>query len=150
MRLKVCLLVPLLCSGVTFAETADLGVGPAQEVKLEAVNPAMAKDGKVIFSAKCSACHKMSERYVGPALKDVTKRRAPQWILNMILNPAEMLQKNATAQELLAEYLTPMTFQNVSADEARKLLEYFRHYDELGDLPGEPNKTETKSSKKKK
>ena len=80
------------------------------------------RKGKTLFEAKCSACHKAEERYVGPALKGVTTRRSAEWIMNMILNPAEMLEKDATAKELLAEYMTQMTFQNVTQDGSVKHL----------------------------
>lgn len=105
------------------------GIGPVTEVKIDALNPAMATKGKATFEAKCSACHKIDERYVGPGLKDVTKRRTPEWIMNMILNPVEMTQKDPAAQELLGEFLTQMTFQNVSQEDARGILEYFRQND---------------------
>lgn len=109
--------------------TSSKGIGPISAVKLEALNPTLAATGKTIFVAKCSACHKFEERYVGPALKGVTGRRQPEWIMNMILNPAEMTQKDPVAKELLAEYMTQMSFQNVSQDEARQILEYFRQND---------------------
>jgi len=44
----------------------------------------------------------------------------------MILNPAEMIQKHPETKKLLAEYSVPMTFQNVTKDDARAILEYFR------------------------
>ena len=107
------------------------GVGPVSHV---AVNPTivdekLAAQGKTIFETKCSACHKLEERYVGPALAGVTARRSPEWIMNMILNPQEMTQKDPVAQEMFGEYLIQMTFQNVSNDEARQILEYLRSED---------------------
>lgn len=127
-RLIVGLFVSLGCT----AALADgsKGVGPIAEIKLEKVDPKLAKAGEKVFTAKCSACHKLEERYVGPALGGVTQRRAPEWIMNMILNPAQMTQEDETAKGLLGEYLTQMTFQNVSKDEARSILEYFRASDE--------------------
>jgi hypothetical protein len=59
----------------------------------------------------------------------VTKRRAPEWIMNMILNPDKMTKENAAAKELLATYMTQMTNQNIAEPEARKILEYFRSID---------------------
>jgi hypothetical protein len=66
---------------------------------------------------------------VGPPLAGVTERRSPEWIMNMILNPVEMTQKDPAAMELYATYLVQMTFQNVSQDETREILEYFRQMD---------------------
>ena len=50
--------------------------------------------------------------------------------MNMILNPQQMTQENPTAKELFATYLIQMTFQDVSQDDARAILEYFRANDE--------------------
>jgi len=85
--------------------------------------------GLEIFDIKCSACHKWEERYVGPQLAGITKRREPEWIMNMILNPDEMIKQDEQAKALFAEFLTPMTFQNVSEDEAKAILMYFRSLD---------------------
>ncbi len=86
--------------------------------------------GLSIYEMKCSACHKLDDkRFVGPGWKDITKRRKPEWIMNMILNPTEMTQKDPTAKELLATHLTQMTNQNVTQEDARKLLEYLRKID---------------------
>jgi mono/diheme cytochrome c family protein len=111
-------------------KTPPQGIGPISKLELSgSIDSSMADKGKQIFEMKCSACHKFEERVVGPALKDITKRRTPEWIMNMILNPVEMTQKDTVAQDLLAEYLTQMTFQNISETEAREILEYFRQID---------------------
>lgn len=113
------------------AETApaasDKGTGPISNVELAAApDTALVSKGKSTFEGKCSACHKFGERYVGPDLAGVTTRRKPEWIMNMILNPQEMLQKDAVAQELLAQFMTQMPNQNLTEEEARAVLEYFR------------------------
>lgn len=109
--------------------TQGPGVGPIKTVDLKALDPALAAKGKEVFSTKCAACHKLGERYVGPDLAGVTKRRSPAWIMNMILNPQEMTQKDPIAQELYGEFLIQMTFQNVSEGDSRAILEYFRQHD---------------------
>jgi cytochrome c len=108
----------------------DKGIGPVTEdIQLGAINSDIADSGKKLFVAKCSACHKMEAKYVGPALNGVTGRQRPEWIMNMILNPGEMTQKDYFAKDLLAQLSTQMTNQNVSKDQARQILEYFRQYD---------------------
>lgn len=102
------------------------GVGPIKKMKLEAIDPAMAALGKTIFEAKCTACHKMDKKYIGPALVGITERRTPEWIMNMILNPEKMIMEDPIAKELLMEFSAPMANQNLRQDEARKVLEYFR------------------------
>jgi cytochrome c len=115
------------------AESVDLslskGVGPIESVDLAELDPATAGDGAKVFEAKCTACHKMEERYVGPALKGVTQRRTPEWILNMVLNPDKMVMADPAAKKLLTEYIAPMTNQNLTEEEAKSILAYFLEYD---------------------
>ncbi|TGK18712.1 cytochrome c [Leptospira fluminis] len=110
-------------------EAGGKGIGPVSSVVLGPIDEATVEKGRKQFETKCSACHKFEEKVVGPALKGVTERRTPEWIMNMILNPIEMTQKDPIAKELLAEHLTQMTFQNVKESEAREILEYFRKLD---------------------
>ena len=106
---------------------SESGVGPVKSVDISgAVDEALAEKGKAIFESKCTACHKMDERYVGPALGDVVERRNPAWIMNMIMNPEEMTKKDPEAKKLLAEYMTQMVNQNVNQDDTRAILEYLR------------------------
>lgn len=104
----------------------DKGVGPITSITLGEIDQKMADEGKAVFLAKCSACHKISKRVVGPALVGVTTRRSPEWIMNMILNPEKMVKENPIAKKLLAEYVAPMANQNLTEAEARLILEYFR------------------------
>ncbi len=106
------------------------GVGPVDTLVLaDTINPEMAKKGAEIFKLKCSACHALDKRVVGPPLDGVTQRVRPEWIMNMILNPQEMLQKDSLAQALLGQYYVPMTPQNLTREEARAVLEFFRQND---------------------
>lgn len=103
------------------------GIGPVKSpLQLGAVDKTMAEEGAKIFEMKCTACHRLDERYVGPPLRNVTKRRTPEYIMNMILNPDEMVKSHPEAKKMLAEYLAPMTNQNLKPEEARAVLEYFR------------------------
>ena len=109
------------------------GIGKFKNITLAALDEKLAAQGKVIFEAKCSACHKATDKkVVGPGLLGVTERRQPAWILNMMTNPVEMTQKDPTAKDLLAEHLTQMTFQDVSDDQAKQILEYLRENDTEG------------------
>lgn len=104
------------------------------EVKsIELTNP-LNKDwvstGKSIYDTKCLACHKLTdEKLVGPGWAGVTKRREPVWIMNMITNVEMMLEKDAEAQKLLEQCLVRMPNQNVTQEDARKLLEFMRSND---------------------
>lgn len=104
------------------------GIGPiTQAVTLPAeVDAAAAAAGKAVFDTKCSACHKMGEKYVGPALGEVTARRSPAFILNMILNPQEMIERHPVVKEMVAEAMSFMPNQGVTEAEARQILAYLQ------------------------
>ncbi len=113
------------------SETIDLtnkGIGPIKSLELPAiVDQAMAAKGMEIYKAKCMACHKPAKKFIGPAPTGVLERRTPEWIMNMILNPEEMVQKDPLAKALLIEFNgSPMANQNLTEEEARQVLEYFR------------------------
>lgn len=93
-----------------------------------APNAELAAKGKAIFDTKCVACHKFDSRLVGPPLGDVVDRRSPEFILSMIIDPEKMLANNDTVKALLKQYMTPMTNQNVSLDDAKAIYEYLREY----------------------
>ncbi len=103
------------------------GIGPIQsQVELGGLDPALVDRGEEIFRSKCSACHKATERYVGPPLAEVLDRRTPEYAMNMMLNPTEMVQRHPEAKALLAQFLTPMPSQNLTEADARAVLEYLR------------------------
>jgi len=109
----------------------DKGIGPVQSVQLGAIQPELAKKGETIFNEKCTACHRIDSRYIGPALKGVTRRQAPEWIMNMILNPDVMIQQDPIAKQLVGESNgAVMANLHLSEDEARALLEYLRSVDD--------------------
>ncbi len=104
----------------------EQGIGPIRDMTLGSIDPALAAEGEAAFTLKCSACHKLDQRYVAPPLGDVLERRRPEFVMNMILNATEMVQRHPEVQKLLAEYFTPMTIQVTEEAEARAILEYLR------------------------
>jgi cytochrome c len=114
----------------TSTATSGKGVGPVDHVDLASLDESNEQVGAKLFQEKCSACHKIEERYIGPALAGVTQRRQPEWILNMILNPEVMIQQDPTAKALLAQFIAPMANQHLTREEAECVLVYFREHDE--------------------
>ena len=112
-------------TGLT-AEQIEHGIGPVVAFEPGPIDEGLVSLGQEQFQIKCSACHKVEQRYVGPALADVTLKRSPAYVMNMILNPEEMIQKHPEARALLAQYATPMANQNVAQEDARAILEYLR------------------------
>lgn len=106
----------------------SLGIGPIKSMEFDReVDATLAEEGSGIFKQKCTACHMPDRKLIGPAMKGIYDRRNPAWVMNMILNPTEMLKKDQTAMALLKEYNNVMMLnQNLTQDEARALAEYFR------------------------
>ena len=106
---------------------ANKGIGPVTSVTLGPLDQAMADEGKAIYDELCTACHKPNEKFIGPAPAGILSRRSPEWIMNMILNPEQMVREDPIAKQLLVEYnMAPMANQGLTEDQARKILEYFR------------------------
>jgi hypothetical protein len=107
------------------------GIGAVKNVTLKTpLEQERVGRGLAIYEMKCSACHKLTDqRLVGPGWKGVTKRRAPEWIMNMATNVDIMLEKDPEAQKLLELCLVRMPNQNISVGDARDILEYMRQND---------------------
>ena len=107
------------------------GIGPIKkELKLGPIDEAKALEGEKIFESKCATCHKLDEKYTGPAQRNVLQRVSPEFFVNMVLNPDENTEKHPHAQEMLIKYnMQKMTNQNINVKDALSLLEYFRVLD---------------------
>ncbi len=112
------------------SERIDLvnkGKGPIKTLLLGDIDQAMAAKGQEVFKTMCTACHKTDKKFIGPAPKGILERRTPEWVMNMILNPENMIENDPLAQDLLKEFNgAPMANQNLTEEEARAVLEYFR------------------------
>lgn len=127
-------------SGLSEWESKN-GFGPIKKkLYLLPIDTAMVAEGEKIFEMKCASCHKLDERYVGPAQRDVLQRVTPEYFMNMVLNPEENINKHPQAKKMLAQYLQKMTNQNINLVDARKLLEYFRSLDEELKNTNQPSK----------
>lgn len=94
------------------------------------LNATWVSAGKGTYELKCQSCHKLTEeKLVGPGWKNVTKRRQPLWIMNMITNVEMMLEKDPEAQKLLELCLVRMPNQNITKDDARQVIEFMRSND---------------------
>ncbi len=104
------------------------GIGPITSIDLgNKVDQEMASYGAAVFKNLCTACHRSDKKFIGPSPKNILSRRTPEWIMNMILNPNEMVQKDPLAKDLLIEFNgSPMADQSVTKEDARAILEYFR------------------------
>ena len=82
----------------TSAAPASAGVAPAPANKAQ--SPA-----EDLFARKCGSCHTVGKGVrVGPDLKDVNKRRGRAWLESFVAAPSGMLDSDAEARNLLAEF----------------------------------------------
>ncbi|HTS20953.1 MAG TPA: multicopper oxidase domain-containing protein [Casimicrobiaceae bacterium] len=92
-------------------------------------DPAAVK-GKLSFESKCLACHSIAGGdKLGPDLYGVTKRRNDAWLGKWLKSPEKMLQTDADAKAMLEKYKLPMPNQNLSDEEMREFVAYFKWVD---------------------
>lgn len=117
---------PAAADGLTEFQLKN-GIGPITEVVvLGAPDHALAEQGEKLFTQKCSACHKMGEKYVGPPLGGIVDRLGPTFVMNMALNPEGMYTRHPDVKKLLGEYMTQMPNQQLTQPDARAIVEYLR------------------------
>ena len=118
----------MLAEETTSDPMQNKGVGPISSVTLgDEIDTDMAKQGKIVYEQMCTACHKPDKDFIGPSPKDILERRSPEWVMNMILNPDEMMISDPIATALLVKFNgAPMANQNLTEEQARQVLEYFR------------------------
>jgi mono/diheme cytochrome c family protein len=102
----------------------------AQMDKLSSVQTTSAdlvKRGEEIYNQKCTACHQIENRLVGPALKGLFERRKEDWVLAMIINPDSMVKNDPIAKKLYEEYKVPMIIPGgITQEEAKAVVEYLK------------------------
>jgi cytochrome c551/c552 len=87
-----------------------------------------AAEGKELFEQQgCPACHAIDRIVVGPALKDVSKRRSEEWLLKWIKNNVKLRQSgDADANQLYADWggAAMNVYENLSDDQIKSILLY--------------------------
>lgn len=124
--LTITALLIISCGGEKKSVEVDKGIGPIDHIELKRIDIAQAQQGKKLFQQHCALCHKTHEEFLGPEIKGVFERRSPEWIMNMILNPEEMVKTNKTAKELHEKYKLPMPVPEITREEAFQIFEYMR------------------------
>ncbi len=103
------------------------GIGPVNRLVLaDTINNQLVKQGKDLFANHCASCHRLHEALTGPALSNVLQMRSPEFVMNMILNTREMIEKDPTIQSLRGVYQTDMIQVDLTRQEARAIVEYLR------------------------
>jgi hypothetical protein len=104
------------------------GIGPIKnKITFNAIDNEKVKLGRILYNNKCKSCHKLSKRFVAPPLLEAVKIRTPEFILNMILNPQEMVKRHPEMMKQFAVYAKVMTDYNFEIEEAIELLHYLKY-----------------------
>jgi len=107
---------------------ANLDQGP--RAGDSAYDDAKAKLGEALFKDKgCSACHAFGKRVTGPDLAGVSMRRTAAWMESQILHPDVMVKQDPISRQMFAQFALQMPNQGLTPDEARAVIEYFKHQD---------------------
>ena len=111
----------------TDQQDKDLGIGPVKSVKLGPIDKKMGDEGKSLFNTKCIVCHELDQKKVGPPLRNVTKERAPEYIMNLLVNAQQMQKEDPIVKDLFRKYNNvPMPDPVFTQAQARSVLEYLR------------------------
>ncbi|WP_100336952.1 c-type cytochrome [Hymenobacter chitinivorans] len=92
--------------------------------------------GKSIFEANCAQCHAINEVVVGPALKDVHKRRSIAWLVPWVKNSSKVVASgDEYAVKLFNQYQKQQmpSFQ-LSAQEIKSIMAYIEVESGMGTM----------------
>ena len=94
-----------------------------------AVDPAIIDQGAALFKQNCTTCHAINDVVVGPALKDLHKRRKLDWIVSFVHNSTKVIASgDQYAVDLYNKYnKTQMTsFPTLTEAEISSIVEYIK------------------------
>lgn len=106
--------------------SSDKGIGPIKEIKLGPLDNKLAARGKELFDSRCATCHGLDKAITGPALGRVLKEQTPEFVMNMMLNTAEMQAKVPAVKAMVGKFGMSMPAPGLSQDDARAVVEYLR------------------------
>ncbi|MCV9387671.1 c-type cytochrome [Reichenbachiella ulvae] len=119
----------MLFLSLIFSVLLTQNVAVAQDAGDEIpTDEAVISSGEKLFKANCTVCHAVHEKVVGPALKDVHKRRDVAWITAFVQNSQKVIQGgDEYAVKLYEEYnKTQMTSFDFSEEEILSIVAYLK------------------------
>jgi hypothetical protein len=121
---------PSAAAPATGTETLPANLDQGPRAGESGYDEAKAKLGETLFQTKgCSACHAFGKRVTCPDLAGVTMRRTAAWMESQILHPDLMVKQDPTAHALFAQFALQMPKQGLTPDEAKSVIEFFKHKD---------------------
>lgn len=120
-----------------------------ESISGKAVDDATIAAGKTLFEGKCQSCHALNNKLVGPALKDVHKRRSYEWLTKWIRNN-ESLRKSGDKDAIDVfeknNKLVMTSFTDLKDDEMASLIMYIEDASAGGGAAVGPAATATAES----
>ncbi|HEY0668574.1 MAG TPA: cytochrome c3 family protein [Sphingobacteriaceae bacterium] len=108
------LISSLIFVGITAAQAQDAAAGAA------------------IFKQKCTACHKLDRKSIGPALSGITERRDEAWLVSWIKNSQSMVAAgDPEAVKIFNEYnkIAMPGFPELAETDIKNILAYIKEGD---------------------
>ncbi len=95
------------------------------------VNAMMVQKGQLVHKEKCAGCHTLdTQKTALKSLAGITRRRTPEWIMNMITGVSTTLESSAAAQQKLEACPSRQTATRLNIEQARDYLEMLRQVDD--------------------
>ena len=88
-----------------------------------------AAEGATLYKQKCTSCHALDKKVVGPALMGVSDRHKEEWLIKWINNaPAMIASGDKEAATLFAEYkpMVMSAFPELTPDNIKGILAYIK------------------------
>lgn len=98
-------------------------------VSINVASAQSAAEGAALFKQKCTSCHALNQKVVGPALKGILDRRDEAWLIKWIKNSQAVIASgDAYAVKLYKEYnQSAMTaFPELSDNDVKSILAYVK------------------------
>jgi mono/diheme cytochrome c family protein/energy-converting hydrogenase Eha subunit A len=95
-------------------------------------SPEAIEVGKTVFNANCKTCHKLDQKYIGPALRGATDRNSAEWVKTWIANSQAVIASgDSYAVALYKEYNNSImpSYTFLSDAELDGLLSYIEYGD---------------------
>lgn len=110
---------------------AKLGIGKYASLSVTAeIDSVLVKTGDELYMQKCASCHDLSDKIiVGPGWKGITARRELIWLMNLMTNTEEMLERDPELKRQIEKFKTQMPDFGLTENEARAILEFMRKND---------------------
>lgn len=109
---------------------------PTEPVELKGVNLTtpligyMVRKGKKVYEEKCVGCHSLDGRKLeASTFQGITKRRKPEWIMNLTTGVQMQLAESRKEQRQLEKCYTRQPGQRLDIQQSRDILEYLRAND---------------------